>query len=889
MIALALCSTSGGDARRLRKTGGNALPAPHPPDATPTAAAWPAAEAGETGGLLRSYRPQAGTHDEMIGADGHIRPHWRRFVEVLDGLPHRELLRRWRLAGRLLHENGLTYTLDPAAGDRPWELDFVPMAIDAGEWRQIEQGLIQRARLLNAILADLYGAQTLLKSGALPAALAYGNPHFLRPCHGIKPRDGVFLHMYAADLGRGADGRWRVLADRTQAPSGLGYALENRIVLSRCLPELFRAGQVHRLAGYFQTAHLSLVSRTNREGPRIVLMTAGPEVEGYFAHAYLARYLGYTLAEGGDLTVRDGRVYLKSVDGLKPVDLIVRRIDTDDCDPLELRVDSQLGVAGLLQAARANTVVIANALGSGLVESKALMRYLPALSTRILGEDLAIPSPPTWWCDLDDDRAIVFERLDELAIDRAFGRRSLLASTDGVVLGSDLTRDERRTVRERLIRRGLHYVAQEVTRLSTTPVWSEGRLEPRPMSMRVFLAAKDDGYVVMPGGLTRVAKSRDGHADALFRGEGTKDTWVISEEPVATITLLGSPLSYAKPKRTGKDLPSRAADNLFWLGRYAERTEDLVRALRAVVGRLTEDAAPVSDFVALRALLRGLLDKGGVRTARAGEWQGNPAALLERKLATLMFDPACPYGLQECVEHLHRTASLARDRLSIDAWRTLSRLHAQATAGSNEGEVSGRMQFGAALELLDDAVRSLSAFSGMEMENMTRNHGWRFLDMGRRLERAQHLAELLRSLIARGDPEADGSLVLILELADSIMTYRSRYLTTPMVPPVIDLLVLDETNPRSIAFQVRVLAEHVDQLPRDPDLHTRSPEQREVLLLLTDIQLADIAELCHQDKDGRRSALDQLLAHIVRSLPRLSELIGRDYFSHAEARRPVDR
>ena len=856
----------------------------------PTPDAW-AAEPSEAGGLLRSYHPPD-THDEMIGADGHIRPHWRRFVEVLDGLPHRELSRRWRLAGRLLHENGLTYTLDQAAGGRPWELDFVPMAIDADEWREIESGLIQRARLLNAILADLYGAQTLLTTGDLPAALVYGNPHFLRPCHGIKPRDGVFLHMYAADLGRGADGRWRVLGDRTQAPSGLGYALENRIVLSRCLPELFRACQVHRLASYFQSAHDSLVSRTNRDSPRIVLMTPGPSVEGFFAHAYLARYLGYTLAEGGDLTVRDSRVYLKSVDGLKPVDMVLRRVDSEDCDPLELRVDSMLGVAGLLQAARANTVVVANALGSGLVESKALMRYLPALCTRLLGEDLAIPSTPTWWCGRDDDRAAVLERLDELALDGAFMRRPLLSATEGVVLGSELTPDGRQAVMERLTKRGHHYVAQDVMRLSTTPVWSDGRLEPRPMSVRVFLAVKDDGYVVMPGGLTRVAASRDGHAVALFRGEGTKDTWVISEEPVARITLLGSPLSYAKPKRTGKDLPSRAADNLFWLGRYAERTEDLVRALRGVVSRLTEDAAPMSDFAALRSVLRVLLEKGGARTSGAGEWQrergANPASLLERKLATLMFDPACPYGLQESVEHLHRTASLARDRLSLDAWRTLSRLHAQATGRIDVGEASGRIEFGAALELLDDAVRSLSAFSGMEMENMTRNHGWRFLDMGRRLERAQHLAELLRSLLARGDPEADGSLVLILELADSIMTYRSRYLTTPMVPPVIDLLVLDETNPRSIAFQVRVLADHVDQLPRDPDLYARSPEQREVLLLLTDIQLADIAELCHQDKDGRRSALDQLLAHIVRAMPRLSELIGRDYFSHAEARRPVD-
>lgn len=843
----------------------------------------------DLGGPLRAYQPLRGLHDEMIGSDRQVRSHWRRFIDTIESLPPRELSRRWRLAERLLHENGLTYTLDPG-GERPWELDFVPFVLSSEEWREIEAGLVQRARLLNAILADLYGAQTLLREGRLPAALVFGNPHFLRPCHNITPKDGTFLNFYAADLGRGADGRWRVLGDRTQAPSGVGYALENRIVLSRCLPELFRSCHVHRLAAHFQTAHDGLVQRTSRENPRIVLMTPGPSSEGYFAHAYLARYLGYTLAEGGDLTNRDNRIYLKSVDGLKLVDLILRRVDSEDCDPLELRVDSVLGVAGLLQAARAGNVTIANALGSGLVETKALMRFLPELCQHILGEDLRLPSTPTFWCGLEDDRRRVYEGLDSLAIDGAFMRRPLLSAAEGIVLGGDLTRDERDAVRSRLEVRGHQYVAQDITTLSTTPVWANERLEPRSMSLRVFLTAKDGTYAVMPGGLTRVASSRNAHAISLYRGQGTKDTWVLSDEPVPSITLLRSPLSYARPKRTGKDLPSRAADNLFWLGRYTERTEDVVRALRSVVSRLTEDAAPTGEFSALRSILRVLLERGEGPPAHTGDRRatGQPD-LLERQLATLLFDRGCSYGLQESLDHLHRTASLVRDRLSSDAWSILSRLHAKTSGRLDLGEPgSGRIDMGGAIEILDDAVRSLSAFSGMEMENMTRNHGWRFLDMGRRVERALHLAQLLRSLIARGDPEADGSLLLILELADSIMTYRSRYLTTPFVPPVIDLLVLDETNPRSIAFQMSVLSDHVDQLPRDADLHVRSQQQREVLSLMTEIRLADIAELCHQDTDGRRSALDLLLRRIVTTMPRLSELISRDYFSHAEVRRPVD-
>ncbi len=864
-----------------------------PDDMMSTAEAESLASTG-AGGLLRSYQPLRGIYDEMIGEDRQLRSHWRQFVGAIESLPSRELARRWRLAERLLHENGLTYTLDPG-GERPWELDFVPLVISGEEWREIEAGLIQRARLLNAIMADLYGAQTLLREGRLPAALIFGNPHFLRPCHNIVPKDGNFLHFYAADLGRCADGQWRVLGDRTQAPSGVGYSLENRIVLSRCLPELFRTCHVHRLASYFQTAHDCLVRRTARENPRIVLLTPGPSSEGYFAHAYLARYLGYTLAEGGDLTVRDNRVYLKSVDGLKLVDLIVRRVDSEDCDPLELRADSTLGVAGLLQAARAGTVALSNALGSGLVETKALMRFLPELCQHILGEDLRLASTPTWWCGLEEDRERVFESLDTLAIDSAFMRRPLLSAAEGIVLGSDLSRDERAAVRKRLAARGLDYVAQDITALSTTPVWVDEHLEPRSMSIRVFLSAKDGTYSVMPGGLTRVAASRNAHAISLHRGQGTKDTWVLSDEPVPTITLLRSPLSYARPKRTGKDLPSRAADNLFWLGRYTERAEDLVRALRSVVSRLTEDAAPASDYSALRSILRVLLERGeGPPISPAtptSDWRlGAHQSVIERKLLTLMFDRGCSYGLQESLEHLHRTASLVRDRLSADAWSILSRLHAKSTGRLDVGEpTSGRIDMGGSLEILDDAVRSLSAFSGMEMENMTRNHGWRFLDMGRRVERALHLAQLLRSLIARGDPEADGTLVMILELADSIMTYRSRYLTTPLVPPVIDLLVLDETNPRSIAFQMSVLDDHVERLPRDTELSdVRSPQQREVLSLLTEIRLSDIAELCHQDSNGRRSALDLLLRRIVTSMPRLTELISRDYFSHAEVRRPVD-
>lgn len=840
------------------------------------------------GSLHAGYVPPPGVYDEMIAADGRLRPHWRQFITGLERMTDGELERRWRLAGRLLHENGLTYTadLDADRSERPWDLDFVPVVIGAEEWRFLETALIQRVRLLELIIADLYGPQRLLRDGLLPSAVVLGNPHFLRPCHGMPPRDGRYLHAYAADLGRGPDGRWWVLADRTQAPSGVGFALENRVILSRCLPELFRDFHVRRLANHFQAMHESLVCRTGKENPRIVLLTPGPEGEGYFAHAYLARYLGYTLAEGGDLTVRDNRVYLKSVDGLKPVDLILRRLDAEDCDPLELRADSPYGVAGLVQSSRAGNVTIANAMGSGLAETKAMLAFIPNLCRRLLGEDLMIPNVPTWWPGDEEIKQFVLGSLDRLSIDSAYKRRSLLSRATSTVPGASLSPNERLAIIDQLTTRGDEYVGQELVPLSTTPVWTAAGLQPRPMTLRVFIVVtSDDGYSVMPGGLTRVSSFADARSVALHRGDGTKDTWVLSDEPQTSLTLFGTPLSYVKPKRTGKDLPSRAADNLFWLGRYAERTEDTMRVLRSVVRRLTEDAGPIGH-AAMQRVLRVLFEKSHVAPPRSR--RGSQTEALEKQLAMLISDPACAYGLQETMAHLHRTASLARDRLSLDAWRTLSWLNNRAVQRTEPLTHEHPIELGATLETLDDGIRALAAFSGMEMENMTRNHGWRFLEMGRRLERAQHLVDLMRSLLARGDPEDDGSLMLLLELADSIMTYRSRYLTTPMLPPVIDLLLLDETNPRSVAFQVAALFDHVEHLPRDLDDDIRTPRQRLVLSLLTEVRLAEVAQLCDEDSEGRRGALEALLDTVGAALPHLSELITRDYFSHTEARRPAD-
>ncbi len=846
----------------------------------------PSSDATVSGIHCRDYALLPKIHDEMMAPDGQLRPHWRGFVAGLEKMSPDDLEGRLRKAERLLRENGLTYSITTAAegSERPWELDFVPLVLPADEWAHLEVGLIQRVRLLNAILVDLYGPRRLLKDNHLPAALIFANPHFLRPCHGIEPRDGIYLHLYAADLGRGPDGRWWVLADRTQAPLGTGYALENRIVLSRSLRNLFRLHHVHRLAAFFQAMHNGLMARTGRDDPRIVLLTPGASADGYFDHAFVARYLGYTLAGSADLTVRGNRVFLKTVEGLKPVDLIVRGIDAEHCDPIELQSLAGLGVSGLFEAVRAGTVTMANALGSGIVETRAFMAFLPKLCRVLLDEELILPNTATWWCGQSGARAHVIENLGHLALDLAFERRPLLTKASRPVLGSELTAAEARAIKEGVATRGHAYVAQEMVSLSTTPVWLNGALQPRPMSVRVFVAAAAEGYTVMPGGLTRVSSTSDPRAVVLRRGEGAKDTWVLSEEKVPAFSLLRTSSNVLQPRRTSKDIPSHSADNLFWLGRYAERAEDIMRVLRSVLRRLTEEIDLSNDLAALEGVVQVLLKKTGIEAPTEAERRQGPTVGLERQIQALLHGPDHPYALQDTANNLSRTSVLARDWLSSEAWRTISGFHMNAT----RRPANAALDVSEELERMDDGLQMLAAFSGMEMENMTRDHGWRFLDMGRRLERARHLSRLMKALLVAGDPEEDGSLVLLLELADSIMTYRWRYLTTPMVAPVIDLLLIDETNPRSVAFQINVMERHVNDLPRDPHPPVRSIEQRLILSLSTGIRLAEIPVLCTRDRRGQRTELAALLGQVEDGMPEFSEAITRSYFSHAEARAPAD-
>jgi len=826
--------------------------------------------------LCDAYQPPETGHDEMRPAGGGIRPHWGDFVESFAALPAADVARRWELAQALLSDNGVTYNVhgDRDGLARPWQLDPLPLILPAGEWTSIAGAVVQRAALLNAVLADLYGRQTLIAKGTIPASLLYANPAYLRPCHGWAPPGGHHLHLYAADLARGSDGRWRVVADRTEVPAGAGYALENRTIVSRVLPELHRSMPIERLSPFFDTLRRALVALSPRrtEQPNLVLMTPGPYTETYFEHAFLARHLGITLVQGEDLTVRDNAVFLKTLTGLQRVDVILRRTSGAWCDPLELRGDSTLGVAGLVQAVRAGAVTVANALGSGLLDGAAMMAFLPRIARRVLAEDLAMPSIATWWCGQADECRYVLDNLDHLILRPAFHNR--VAPRIGATLGPAARADLVASIRAR----PWDWVAQEVGGMSTVPVWTRGRLDPQNMMLRVFAVAGERGWAVMPGGLVRVSGQRElATARLQTAGGGSKDLWVLSEPRAQAERAARLTSDPVKLVRGSRDLPSRVADNMFWLGRYVERVETTTRLLRSALERSAEALDQGDEFKAVRTLETfsrlGLALPEGLTT--------RPGAALAPELITHHAGSGTG-ALADNAERMIRLAANLRDRLSIDTWRALQRLKDEIAglhpAGAADGETQAR---------LNVVVLIAEALSGLAQENMTRGPMWLFLDAGRRLERAGAIVDTLGGALAEATGEADVPMELALELWDSVMTYRSRYLAAPRLAGVLDLLMLDEANPRSLAFQLAALAGHMDRIGAfSGETGFLRAEQRLMTVACGIVRTADVVVLSRYDRDGGYDDAERLLEMVRSKLWELSEVISREYFTHAQWRLP---
>ena len=831
--------------------------------------------AAATDDLLSGYKPGAAGFDEFLGDDGQPRAHYAGLLAALQELGPAELKRRQETCQRLVHEQGITYNVygDPRGMERPWQLDPIPFVIAPDEWRSLEAGLIQRATLLNRILADCYGAQELIRSRWLSPAMIFGQPDFLRPCHGIRPPQGTFLHFYSADLSRSKDGRWWVVSDRTQIPTGAGYALANRLVTSRILPEPFRDNHVHRVAGFFRSVRntLSQLSPRPADEARVVMLTPGPHNETYFEQAYLARYLGYMLVEGQDLTVRDNRVFLKTLSGLEPVDVILRRVDDDFCDPLELRNDSMLGVPGLVEALRAGNVVVANALGCGLLQSPAFMSFLPGLCKHLLGEKLQLPSVATWWCGQDSARKYVVEHLDDLVLKPAF--RTHFRAPDPE---KPLSAKEREALQRHIEFDPDLFVAQERVQLSTAPVWNGSGLVAQPVSLRVYLVATGDGYHVMPGGLTRVSPDKGGRALSMQLGGSSKDTWISSETPVEEVTLLHSTGENIELRRTGNNLPSRLADFFFWLGRYSERADATARLLRTALLRFNPERAGTSTQL-LAPLLKTLEAQGQLPGLSEKPELRQNAEAFEAELLAAIFDPSRFGSLRSTVDNLHRLAVQVRDRTSNDMWRVISQVNERLA----EPPASRVLLVGDAVGVLNQTLLGIAAFHGLARENMTRAQAWRFLDMGVRIERAIYLCTLLNAKLH--SPEADNPSVLetILEVDDSSITYRSRYSLLPHISAVFDLVLLDDKNPRSVLFQLNQLLKHVERLPRERDNAGAGSARKILQDCVARLSQADARELAGLKVGWHASLIGEAIQQTLRDLPKFSDAIAASCFAHS--------
>lgn len=817
-------------------------------------------------GLLTGYQAKPGIIDQLVDAQGVVREDWQAIHPRLDRLPPQTIEARRTRAQQRLDDNGILMT-GPHEMDQPhlWPLDPVPFQLGSKQFAYLAEALAQRGRLLNTIAGDLLGPQRSIKEKILPPAILFANPHYHRAYHGLPVEGGRYIHLYAADITRGESGDWWVQSDRTQAPSGLGFTLENRIAIGQVHGDMFGQLNINRHARFFQTFRRTLTTlATNRvPNPRIVLLSEGPVGHRGFEDAYLARYLGYTLAVGQDLAVRRNRVVLKTLGGALPVEVILRRINDEACDPVELKATSITGVAGLVEAQRQENLAIANMLGSQLVESPALSAFLGPLCRFFYGEDLKLPTIATWWCGQPEQRQYVLNNLESLYLYPAFqGAGSPIAP-------SSLTSRQLHDLVEQINLTPEQFVAQQRLRRGTTPAWTGQGYAPWHWALRMFAAMDADDYRVLPGGLVRLA-----HEDSMLdfepsRVERTQDCWVTAAGQADTMSLLAPSNQPIELKRSGAELPSRVADNLYWLGRSMEAAESQARLLRALITRVeldgTGDERPVDqDWARLLQLL---------------DDEDLSAASTRQRIKRAVLDKPKPGNMRHAIRECVRLAQSVRDRLSLDAWRLVARMERYLLRAVDTNTVDDD-DLTDLLALLNHLVLELVAYGGLMSESMTRTLGWRFLDLGRRAERAHRTAALLRATLVKPLDSERAMLSTLLDISDSAMTYRTRYLAEMRPEPVIDLLVTDDINPRSIAFQVKQLCMHIDELPRDKTSPHHDADQQLARELLQRVSTSDANKLAIGSPD--RAHLAELIAYIDEQMPLLDQALTARYLAHTE-------
>ncbi|MBV6640935.1 MAG: circularly permuted type 2 ATP-grasp protein [Cyclobacteriaceae bacterium] len=814
--------------------------------------------------------------DELATADGNIYPHWQKLVNAYDKLGNEGLTNRAHEVMQLLKENGVTYNIygDPEGLNRPWMLDPIPMVFSQKDWTLIEKGLKQRANLLNQILQDIYGERKLIRSGIIPFEMIYNHLGFLRQMDKIRIPGKHQLVQYSADLARGPDGKMWVLHDRTDAPSGAGYAFENRVAMTRVFPDMLRENHVRRVGSYYQTLKntLSRLSWQGSDDPRIVFLSPGPSNETYFEHAYLSSYMGFTLAMGQDLTVSDGYVWLKTIGGLEKVDIIIRRVDDVFCDPLEFRMDSQLGVVGLMESVRQKKVLVINPMGVRILENPGLMAFLPKICQHVLDEDLILPSVATWWCGQEKEKQYVMDNIRFLMVRKIY--RSRLNRS---VYGGDLSEEQIIQLKNEIQARPHLYVAQELVNFSTTPSYINGKLEARNAVFRSYVVADtdNDDYEVMQGGLSRSSPDKGVFIVSNQSGGISKDTWILESEGKETHHLKPTPII----KQIQNIIPSRTGEHLFWLGRYIERSIYTVRLLRIILKKYyeTADEKHLEGDLVITTLLKTL-------TAITGTQPGfNKKSILnqsKKELISLITDPHRVGSLSQSVQSFLNNAYSVRDRLSLDTWRILDSISDELSRMKNQASLHQINRN------LDNLIIKLMAFHGLNIDNMTRENTWNILNIGRFNESARNTCIIIKTMLSekRSDDVERMILEYLLMTNESLVTYRYMYRSTLEVKAVLNLLLIDELNPKSVTYQVERIDQHINKMP-DGNNRYLNPIRKKLLEINTKVRLYNAEQLVTTDKSGKhRKELVLYLESITSLLGEVYNLINEQYFSHTQNR-----
>ena len=844
--------------------------------------------------LLQQYIPALSSYNELFSDGNNIRPDWQRFFSSLHQVGYKELQNRNVDILRLLKENGVAYNIynDPSGQTRPWELDPIPQLITAHEWETINAGLIQRAELFDLLLKDIYGPQTLIKNGILPQELIYLHPGFLRSCLNIKLPGTQHLVLYAADMARGNDGRLWIISDRTQAPSGSGYALENRFAMSSVLPELFSNLNVKRLSPYFDSLQQALtnIAPRNSDNPRVVVLTPGPDNETYFEHSYLAAYLGLTLVQGNDLMVKDNYAWLKTIDGLEKVDVILRRLDDVYCDPLELKSDSLLGIPGLVQVVRKGNVAIANPLGSSIVESAGLVPFLPAVAKHFFGTELVMPTIATWWCGQPKEMNYVIANLKTLVVRKIFRN---IAGTRSAIDGASLSPTQADELIQQIKANPYLFVGQEKINFSSTPSWLDGKIVAGHSLFRSFLVSHNNSYIAMPGGLTRTNTGANSFIISSQLGGISKDTWVLSsdeeQEQPASLQLNTETLQHKILKRS---LPSHTAENLFWVGRYTERVIYNARLQRTVMQRLLQsNKSFTGDDESTEAILLQTLTQ--CTYTFPGFFEDSDPEKREliytkpwTELTNVLYNEKRNGSLSHNLSLLKNAVYSVRNFWALDTWRVLRQMEDEWNKAKTDTHTDHLRMIGS----IDSLNTSMFAFLGMNRESVRREQGWNIMDLGRKLEQSLYLITLLRTVFQKKQEEQTEHELLesVMIAGQSLITYRYTYRDHLQLPMALELLMLDTNYPKSLAYLVKKIKRYISLLPKEGKEIPLSNKQRNIHEADTLLELADVIALTKFDPGTREYiTLTNFLDKLYSLIADTSMLISKTYFKHSQTQKQL--